>query len=74
MIVSPRAATQLHALEPEAVAAILDSLRDRTMPPGATITETRHGAYGAFIARHKDGSMVLVSITVHGRNRHGHDD
>ncbi len=73
MIVSPRAANQLHGMEPDDVAAILDTLRDRAMPPGATVIETGAGPYRVFIARHKDGSMVLVSITVKGRNRHEHN-
>jgi hypothetical protein len=58
VIVTPKAANQLRHLEPESVAEII---------------ETRHGLFRAFIARHKDGSMVLVSITAHGRNLNDHN-
>ncbi len=62
MIVTSKAANQLHLLEPDAVAAILDTLRGRANAPGATIIETGAGPYRAFVARHRDGSTVLVSI------------
>jgi hypothetical protein len=73
VIVTARAAGQLRALEPEAVAAILDKFRDRTNPPGATVIETGAGPYRAFIARHKDRSTVLVSIRAKVRSWHDRD-
>jgi len=63
MIVTARAANQLHCIEPEAVAAILDALRDRIPKPGVAMIETRHGAFRVYIGRHKDGHLALLSIS-----------
>lgn len=64
MNLSPRAANQLHALPPEDVARILDDLRDRAFKPGASLIaiECQRGTYRAFVARHKDGSLVLLAV------------
>jgi len=75
VIVTPKAATQLRALEPDAVAAILDTLDHEPHPSAPTVTEIHAPGVAVrfLVARHRDGSTVLVSITAKGRNRHDRD-
>ncbi len=64
MNLTPRAANQLRALDPADAAAILDHLRDRRYGPGASLVEveTAGGTCRCFVARHTDGSLVLLAI------------
>lgn len=68
MNLTPRAANQLQALDPADAAAILDHLHDRQYGPGASLVEveTAGGTVRCFVARHRDGSLVLLSI-IHAR-------
>lgn len=61
---TPRAATQLQALDPPDVAAILDHLHELAVPDRASVVEveTAGGTVRCFVARHKDGSPVLLAI------------
>lgn len=61
---TPRAAGQLRALEPDITARILDRLRDQVIPDRASLIEvkTAGGTVRCFVARHRDGSLVLLSI------------
>lgn len=72
MNVSARAATQLRTLEPGHVAAVLDNLRQRPYGPGSHLVEVNlpGTTYRAFVARHRDGSLVLLGV-VSGRSRDG---
>ncbi len=67
--VSPRAANQLRNLDPNDVAAILDTVRDRSFTAGASLVDvTPSGtAYQCFVGRHKDGSRVLLAVTLRPR-------
>jgi hypothetical protein len=62
MIVSPRAANQLRGREPDDVAAILDGLRDARRYTHFAEVDTGRRLFRALIAKHRDGSMVLVSV------------
>ncbi len=65
MNISARAARQLHALAPTDCAKVLDDLRDRTYTPGSHVIEIEtpgRTTCRAFVARHKDGSLVLISV------------
>lgn len=72
MNVSARAATQLRILEPTHVAAVLDDLRGRSYGAGSHLVEVdvSGAAYRCFVARHRDGSLVLLGV-VSGRSRDG---
>ncbi len=64
MNVSARAATQLRILDPEHVAAILDQLRGRSHGPGSHAVEidVTGTTFRCFVARHRDGSLVLLGV------------
>jgi len=64
LTVSPRAANRLQGLEPTDVAAILDTLQTRAFGPGSHLVEVVISGvpYRCFVARHKDDSLVLLSI------------
>ncbi len=64
MNISTRAANQLYAVDPDDVAETLDTLRDREFKAGASIIEiTSHDrAFRCFVARHRDGTLVLLSV------------
>lgn len=70
MNLTPRAARQLRALDPADVAEILDTLGDHSFPhrehASLIEVETPGGVCLCFVARHKDDSLVLLSI-VHPR-------
>ena len=69
LTVSPRAARQLRNLEPADAATILDTVRDRSFTAGASLVDvTPSGtAYQCFAARHRDGSWVLLAVTLRPR-------
>ena len=69
LTVSPRAANQLLSLEPNDAASILDTLRGRSFAAGASLGEvaTSDTAYQCFMGRHKDGSRVLLAVTLRPR-------
>ncbi len=69
LTVSPRAANQLQGLEPTDVAAILDTVRDRSFAAGASLVEvtTSDTDYRCFVGRHKAGSRVLLAVTLRPR-------
>ncbi len=64
MNVNPRVGTQLYALAPDHVAAILDHLRYRSFGPGSHLVEV--AAIGTTcrccVARHKDHALILLSV------------
>ncbi len=68
MNLTPRAANQLQVLDSGDAARILDILNDRQYGPGASLVEveTPGGTCRCFVARHRDGSLVLLAI-VHPR-------
>ncbi len=69
LTVSPRAANQLLSLEPNDAASILDAARDRAITAAASLGEvtTLDTAYQCFVGRHKDGSRVLLAVTLRPR-------
>ncbi len=66
MNLTPRAANQLYALDSGDAARILDHLHDRPYGPGAALVEigTAGGTVRCFVARHKDGSLVLLALSL----------
>lgn len=66
MNTTPRAANQLRTIDSGDVAGILDHLHDRQYGPGASLVEVEaaSGVYRCFVARHKDGSLVLLSLSL----------
>ncbi len=69
LTVSPRAANQLRSLDPADGATILDTVRDRSLPAGASLVavNTSDAAYRCFVGRHQDGSRVLLAVTARPR-------
>ena len=69
LTVSPRAANQLRNLDPNDAATILDTVRDRYITASASLVEVHAGnaTYRCFVGRHKDGSQVLLAVTVRSR-------
>ncbi len=66
LTVSPRAANQLRSIDPNDAGTILDTVRDRSVTAGASLVAVNSldTAYQCFVGRHKDGSRVLVAVTV----------
>jgi hypothetical protein len=65
MHLTPRAAAQLRTLDPADAARVLDTLRDAELGPGShkiEITTADRVIFRAFIARHRDGSLVLLGV------------
>lgn len=65
MNISARAAQQLHNLDPDDCAKVLDCLRDHRTQNGVQVVtiETASGfGFKAFVGQHKDGSLVLISV------------
>ncbi len=62
MNVNPRVGTQLYALAPDHVAAILDHLRYRTYGPGSHLVEidVRGHRIRCLVARHYDHLLILA--------------
>lgn len=67
MTLSPRAANQFEAIDPNHVAAF----RERRFKPGAMIVEAPAGdtLWRCFVARHTNGQLVLRSVQTHGESR-----
>ena len=76
LTVSPRAANQLRSLDPADGATILDTVRDRSLPAGASLVavNTLNADYRCFVGRHKDGSRVLLAVTARPRGPCGIED
>ena len=65
MNISSRAASQLHALDATDCASVLDTLRDTEIGPGSHLIEIvtpGQTAFRCFVARHRDGSLVLLGV------------
>lgn len=66
MNITPRSAAQLRAIDPTSVAAILDHLRERSFPERESSSlvevDAPGGTFRAFIARHKNGDLVLIAV------------
>jgi len=69
LTVSPRAARQLRNLEPADAASVLDAVRDRSFTADASLVEVPAGnaPYRCFMGRHRDGSWVLLAVTLRPR-------
>jgi hypothetical protein len=59
MNLSPRAANQFQAIDPNHVVAIVNALRERSFKPGATIVQVPAGGmlWRCFVARHTNGQQ-----------------
>ncbi len=66
MNTTPRAANQLQALDPADVTSIIDHLHEQVIPDRASVVEveTAGGTVRCFVARHKDGSLVLLALSL----------
>lgn len=62
MNVSPKAAAQLHGIDPDDVATILDTLRDAEEYIHFAEIPLDDRLFRALIAKHRHGEMTLVSI------------
>ncbi len=64
MNAAPQAAARLRAMEGGDAVVILDTLRDRSFGPGAhvVVIDVYGHRFRCLIARHRDGSPVLLNV------------